>query len=101
MQLGFTMTEKMEFSEGQLTNGSLADYKIPSLLDIPASFINEYVDNAQGSGPFGAKGAGETTNIALSPAIGNAVSDAIGAEVMETPLTPETVFRAMHPEGTR
>ncbi|RXV59868.1 xanthine dehydrogenase family protein molybdopterin-binding subunit [Roseovarius sp. A46] len=95
MQLGFTMTEKMDFSDGQLTNGSLADYKIPGLLDIPASFINEYVENTQGTGPFGAKGAGETSSIALSPAIGNAVSDAIGAEVTETPLTPETVFRVM------
>ena len=95
MQLGFTMTEKMDFSDGQLTNGSLADYKIPGLLDIPASFINEYVENTQVTGPFGAKGAGETSSIALSPAIGNAVSDAIGAEMTETPLTPETVFRAM------
>ena len=95
MQLGFTMTEAMIFMDGQLTNGSLADYKIPSLLDIPRCFTNEYIDSEQVNGPFGAKGAGEITTIALSPAIGNAISDAIGAEVTETPLTPEAVFNAL------
>ena len=44
MQLGFTTTEEMIFRDGQLTNGSLADYKIPTLLDLPAEFINEHVE---------------------------------------------------------
>jgi CO/xanthine dehydrogenase Mo-binding subunit len=95
MQLGFTMTEAMVFADGQLTNGSLADYKIPGMHDLPRSFVNEYIPSTQENGPFGAKGAGEITTIALSPAIGNAVSDAIGAEVTETPLIPEVVFRAL------
>ncbi|MET0445236.1 MAG: molybdopterin cofactor-binding domain-containing protein, partial [Pseudorhodoplanes sp.] len=95
MQLGFTMTENMVFRDGQLTNGSLADYKIPSLLDMPTQFINEYVESAQKSGPFGAKGTGESASIALSPAIGNAVADAIGIHLTDLPLTPESIFRAI------
>jgi CO/xanthine dehydrogenase Mo-binding subunit len=95
MQLGFTVTENMVFREGQLTNGSLADYKIPTLLDIPREFINEWVSSRQSSGPFGAKGAGETTTIALSPAIGNAIADAIGVRLTDLPLTPEAIFRAL------
>jgi CO/xanthine dehydrogenase Mo-binding subunit len=95
MQLGFTLTENMVFRDGQLTNGSLADYKIPSLLDMPGEFINEHVDNVQKDGPFGAKGAGESTTIALSPAIGNAVADAIGIHLTDLPITPETIFRAL------
>ena len=95
MQLGFTMTENMIFRDGQLTNGSLADYKIPSLLDIPAEFVNEATRSYQTSGPFGAKGAGETTTIALSPAIGNAVADAIGVYLTDLPLSPESVLRAL------
>jgi CO/xanthine dehydrogenase Mo-binding subunit len=95
MQLGFTMTEEMVFRDGQLTNGSLADYKIPSLLDIPREFVNEFTVSRQESGPFGAKGAGESTTIALSPAIGNALADAIGVHVHDLPLTPERVFRAI------
>ena len=72
MQMGFTLSETMLFRDGQLTNGSLADYKIPGLLDLPRDFVNEIVDAVQHDGPFGAKGAGETTTMTVSPAIGNA-----------------------------
>lgn len=100
MQLGFTTTEEMVFRDGQLTNGSLADYKIPMLLDIPLVFINEHVDSRQQDGPFGAKGAGESTTIALSPAIGNALADAVGVRLTDLPLTPEKVFRALREAKT-
>lgn len=95
MQLGFTLTENLVFEEGQLTNGSLADYKIPCLLDMPREWICKYVDSRQHDGPFGAKGAGEFTSIPLSPAIGNAVADAIGVRVTDLPITPEGIFRAL------
>jgi CO/xanthine dehydrogenase Mo-binding subunit len=95
MQLGFTATEQMLFDDGQLTNNSLAEYKIPTLLDIPREFICEYVDSRQTSGPFGAKGVGESSTIALSPAIGNAVADAIGLHLTDLPLTPESIFNAL------
>ena len=95
MQYGFTTTENMIFQNGQLTNGSLADYKIPSLLDMPRDFINEATQSRDPQGPFGAKGAGESTTIALSPAIGNAIADAIGVHLLDLPITPETVYRAI------
>ncbi|MBX9740278.1 MAG: xanthine dehydrogenase family protein molybdopterin-binding subunit [Beijerinckiaceae bacterium] len=95
MQLGFTTTENMVFRDGQLTNGSLADYKIPNLLDMPREFINDYTQSRQKDGPFGAKGAGESTTIALSPAIGNAIADAIGLFLPDLPITPESIFRAL------
>jgi CO/xanthine dehydrogenase Mo-binding subunit len=95
MQLGFTTTEQMLFHDGQLTNNSLAEYKIPTLLEVPREFVNEYVESRQTSGPFGAKGAGETATIALSPAIGNAVADAIGVHLTDLPLTAESIFNAL------
>ena len=95
MQLGFTTTEEMTYRDGQLTNGSLSDYKIPTLLELPLEFINEHVRARQEDGPFGAKGAGESTTIALSPAIGNAVADAIGVRIIDLPITPEKIFRAL------
>ncbi|KAB2878685.1 MAG: xanthine dehydrogenase family protein molybdopterin-binding subunit [Pseudorhodoplanes sp.] len=95
MQFGFTVSENMVFHEGQLTNGSLADYKIPGLLDLPRNFINEWVEARQHDGPFGAKGVGESATIALSPAIGNAIADAVGVRLTELPLTAESVYRAM------
>jgi CO/xanthine dehydrogenase Mo-binding subunit len=95
MQLGFTMFEKMQLDSGQVTNASLADYKIPGILDVPAVMVNEAIDAYQANGPFGAKGAGESATLALSPAIANAIDDAVGVRLTELPLTPEAVFRAL------
>jgi CO/xanthine dehydrogenase Mo-binding subunit len=95
MQLGFTMFEKMHLDGGQVTNASLADYKIPAMLDVPAVMVNEAIDAYQHNGPFGAKGAGESATLALSPAIANAIDDAVGVRLMELPLTAEAVYRAL------
>jgi CO/xanthine dehydrogenase Mo-binding subunit len=79
MQLGFSLFEKMQFdSNGQLRNASFAEYKIPGLLDLPAEIVNEAVVAEQRSGPFGAKGVGETGTFGVSPAIANAIDDAVG-----------------------
>ncbi|MBU6507461.1 MAG: xanthine dehydrogenase family protein molybdopterin-binding subunit [Alphaproteobacteria bacterium] len=95
MQLGFTMQECMEFADGQLLNPSLADYKIPGMRDLPARIENEAVAAVQQSGPFGAKGVGETATFGVSPAIANAIDDAVGVRLRELPLTPEAVYRAL------
>jgi CO/xanthine dehydrogenase Mo-binding subunit len=94
MQLGFTLFENMVLREGQLTNASLADYKIPAFRDIPP-MENELVNAAQKSGPFGAKGLGESGTFGVSPAIANAIHDAIGIRLSELPLTAEAVLRAL------
>ena len=95
MQLGFTMFERMDFDAGQVTNASLADYKIPGLHDIPPVIDNEAVAAVQRTGPFGAKGVGESATFGVSPAIANAIDDAVGVRLTALPLTPETVYRAL------
>jgi CO/xanthine dehydrogenase Mo-binding subunit len=96
MQLGFTLFEKMEFdAQGQLRNASLAEYKIPGILDIPETITNEAVVAEQKTGPFGAKGVGETGTFAVSPAIANAIHDAVGVRLTSLPLNPEAVFMAL------
>jgi CO/xanthine dehydrogenase Mo-binding subunit len=95
MQLGFTMQEKIEFDGGQIVNASLADYKIPSILDIPADLLSEAVEAEQHSGPFGAKGVGESGTFGVSPAIANAIDDAVGVRLTSLPLTAETLYRAL------
>jgi CO/xanthine dehydrogenase Mo-binding subunit len=95
MQLGFTMFEKMHVDGGQVTNASLADYKIPGLRDVPLVMENETVDTYQHNGPLGAKGVGEVSTFCVSPAIANAIDDAVGVRLTELPLNPETVFRAL------
>ena len=95
MQLGFTMFERMAFDAGQVTNASLADYKIPGLHDLPPMIDTMAVDATTRSGPFGAKGVGESATFGVSPAIANAVEDAVGVRLTALPLTPEAVYRAL------
>ncbi len=95
MQLGFTLFEKINLDNGQITNASLADYKIPGIADVPAVMINEAIDAFQSNAPFGAKGVGESSTMPLSPAIANALDDAVGVRLTALPITPEAVFRAL------
>ena len=95
MQLGFTLLECMEFEGGQLRNPSLAEYKIPGIGDLPERIESEAVASAQQSGPFGAKGTGETGTFGVSPAIANALHDAAGVRLTSLPLTPEAIYRAI------
>jgi CO/xanthine dehydrogenase Mo-binding subunit len=95
MQLGFSLTEIMKLDNGQVTNASFSDYKIPGFNDIPIIFENEMVDAYQSNGPFGAKGVGESATFGVSPAIANAIDDAIGIRMTELPMTPESVFMAL------
>ena len=99
MQLGFTMQERMEYADGQLLNPTLADYKIPGMRDLPERIENEAVAATQASGPFGAKGVGETATFGVSPAIANAIDDAVGVRLTDLPLTPEAVYRALTKGG--
>ena len=101
MQLGFSLFEKMHIDGGQITNASLADYKIPSILDLPSVMENEAVDTYQSNGPFGAKGVGELATFGVSPAIANAIDDAIGVRLTELPMTAEAVLRALRVKDNR
>jgi CO/xanthine dehydrogenase Mo-binding subunit len=94
MSLGFTLFEDMILDGGQVTNASLADYKIPGIHDIPP-MRNLFVDATQTNGPFGAKGLGETATFGVSPAVANAIDDAVGIRLTELPMTPEMVLRAL------
>jgi CO/xanthine dehydrogenase Mo-binding subunit len=101
MHLGFTMFEKMQFDGGQVTNASLADYKIPGIHDLPTVLECETLDTYQANGPFGGKGVGEVAAFCVSPAIGNAIDDAVGVRLTELPLTPEAVYRALRAKEGR
>jgi CO/xanthine dehydrogenase Mo-binding subunit len=98
MQLGFTLSEEMKLDGGQVTNASLADYRIPGIADIPP-MENELVTAEQKSGPFGAKGLGESGTFGVSPAIANAIHDAVGVRITELPITAEKVLRALRQQA--
>jgi CO/xanthine dehydrogenase Mo-binding subunit len=62
---------------------------------------NETVDAHQSNGPYGAKGVGETATFCVSPAIANAIEDACGVRLMELPLKPEAIFRALRAKANK
>ena len=66
----------------------------PGIADVPPVMVNEAIDAYQHNAPFGAKGVGESATLPLSPAIANALDDAVGVRLTELPLTAEAVFRA-------
>jgi CO/xanthine dehydrogenase Mo-binding subunit len=91
--LGNALFEEMQFApDGTLLNDTLLGYRIPSFRDMPASMKCSIIENADGPGPFGAKGCGEGALAALPAAIVNALADA-GVPMTVLPLTPERVWR--------
>jgi CO/xanthine dehydrogenase Mo-binding subunit len=56
---------------------------------------SESVSAVQESGPFGAKGIGESATFGVSPAIANAIHDAVGIRLTSLPIKPEQLLRAI------
>ena len=71
------------------------DYIIPTFMDIPKKSEIKFYENYDPTGPFGAKGCGEMVTNTQSPAITNAVYDAIGVYIDSLPITPEKILRAL------
>ena len=90
---GKALLEEMVFDGGQLVNGNLADYMIPSLLDTASERSVALLEGAYGEQEL--HGIGETGLPPVAPAIGNAVANAIGIRIRDLPITPEKVLRAL------
>jgi CO/xanthine dehydrogenase Mo-binding subunit len=90
--LGNALFEEMIFTDGVLVNDTLLDYRVPRVKDLPGEMHTVIVENADGPGPYGAKGCGEGAQAAVPAAIVTALADA-GVPVRELPLTPERVWR--------
>jgi CO/xanthine dehydrogenase Mo-binding subunit len=94
--LGTALCEGYIFDEqGHLLNPSFTDNKIPTAKDIPEQIESMAVETGQLDGPFGARGVGEHPMISVAPALGNAIHQATGAELMHMPMRFEDVWRAM------
>lgn len=89
--LGWAYLEKMEFKQGRVQQRTMADYVIPTTLDVP-SIENDFVLNPYEEGAFGAKGAGEIVHNGGAPAFVAAVEMATGKQFHAIPLTPERIM---------
>jgi CO/xanthine dehydrogenase Mo-binding subunit len=93
--LGLAVTEELRSEDGQILNGHLGDYKLPTIADIP-TLETVLVRTSGGEGPYQAKAIGELANNATAAAIANAVADAVGCRLFELPITAERVYTALH-----
>jgi 4-hydroxybenzoyl-CoA reductase alpha subunit len=94
MGMGQALTEEMVWKDGMLMNPGLLEYRSPSSVESPEiePIIVESIDP---EGPFGAKECSEASLAATIPAIANAIYDAVGVRLHESPFTPERVLSAL------
>ncbi|MCS6788494.1 MAG: molybdopterin-dependent oxidoreductase, partial [Aigarchaeota archaeon] len=84
-------------SSGNLLTSSLNDYLVPTAVEMP-DVVSDSTVTPSPHNPLGVKGIGEAGTIASTPAVVNAVLDALahlGVRHIDMPLTPEKVFRAI------
>lgn len=96
--IGGALYEEIHYDEeGQLLNGSMADYLVPMAAEMPDMVVG-HVETPTKESLLGAKGAGEAGTAGAPAAIMNAINDALrplGARVTEMPFTPERILRAL------
>ena len=92
--IGMALMEEQVIKEGITLNPDLTGYLIPTSMDIPR-FTTRLVENEDCEGPFGSKGIGEPATIATTPAIANAIYDAIGVRICDLPITSEKILKAL------
>jgi CO/xanthine dehydrogenase Mo-binding subunit len=85
--IGTALLEGIVFEAGQVTNGNLSDYEIPSMIDVPA-FTYDFIEGGEH-----AHGLGEMAVPVVPAAVGNAVA-ASGYSVLDLPMTSEAVIKA-------
>jgi carbon-monoxide dehydrogenase large subunit len=97
--IGQALWEEAVFDDnGQLLSSTLMDYALPKTDDL-ISFENDHTRTDSPRTPLGVKGVGEAATIGSTPAIANAVLDALaplGVTHVELPLTPQKIWAAMH-----
>jgi carbon-monoxide dehydrogenase large subunit len=88
--------------QGTLVTGSFVDYTLPTAADT-ISFVTENTTSPSTTNTLGTKGVGEAGSIASTPAVVNAVVDALrplGVTDVQMPCTPERVWKAIRSAGS-
>ncbi|AFM27430.1 xanthine dehydrogenase family protein molybdopterin-binding subunit [Desulfomonile tiedjei] len=93
--IGYAISEELNLKNGTILNPDLSTYLIPTTEDIP-DIESHAVELYEPTGPFGLKGVGEVAVNGPLPAIANAVADACGVRIHESPLTAERILKALH-----
>lgn len=95
--IGTALSETLKYdSQGRLLTRSFVDYKIPTMKDLPELVKVHFIETPQLDGPYGARGCAEHPMISVTSAIGNAIADATGVDLFETPFSADKVYEALN-----
>jgi CO/xanthine dehydrogenase Mo-binding subunit len=92
--MGYGLTENLAFDNGVIVNKNLADYKIPTILDMP-EIKTVIVEEEDPYGPYGAKSVGEAATDPVVAAICNAIYNAVGVRITSLPVTSESLLKGI------
>ena len=98
MGIGGALSEEIVFDKGLTRNASFCDYKIPSSIDFPTkeNVISLIAPVLHSEGPYGAKGLGEGSLLAVAPAIAEAIYNATGVRIRDLPITKEKILKGLN-----
>ncbi|MFN8383105.1 MAG: molybdopterin cofactor-binding domain-containing protein [Anaerolineales bacterium] len=94
MGLGNCLTEEFIVENGNVVTDHLARYRVPGIMLTP-EITSIIVEHPIASGPYGAKGVGEVCSIPTTPAITNAIYNAVGVRIDKTPVDQEMIAREL------
>jgi len=94
MGLGNALTEEFIVENGIVFTDRMARYRIPSIMLTP-EITSIVVEHPTSDGPYGAKGIGELVSIPTTPAITNAIYNAVGVRIDRLPADQEIVLRGI------
>jgi len=90
--LGFTLTEDVLIEDGRFLTTNYDNYYMPTVRDTPERMTSFALEDLDAGDPFGPRGAGEISINSITPAIANAVADALGHWPAVTPFRPEDIL---------
>ena len=94
MGLGNALTEEFIVEDGMVFTDHLSRYRMPSITMTP-EITSIVVENPVSTGPYGAKGVGEIVSIPTTPAITNAIYNAVGVRIDHTPVDQAEIVRSI------
>lgn len=96
--LGLALLEEVQVADGEVRNASFTDYLIPTILDTPPMNVKIF-EFPQPDSPYGLQGVGEPPNLSSTPAIVNALRNAVGLELPRVPVRSEDLIAQLNPGG--
>jgi xanthine dehydrogenase molybdenum-binding subunit len=94
MGIGNAITEHFIVDNGYVFSDRMARYRMPSIVQTP-EITSIVVEHPTADGPYGAKGIGEIVSIPTTPAITNAIFNAVGVRIDRLPVDQEEILRGL------